>query len=186
MNWEKIFTNDATDKGLIPKYTNSSYNLNLQTAHTNWRSVFILILKKGNAEECSNYCTIVLLSHNCKVMLKILKARLQQYVNSELPDVPARFGKGRGTRDQIANIHWIIRKTREFHRRIYFCFIDYTKVFDCVDHKTNCEKFLKRWEFQAPFPVSWEMSMCVKKQQLEPDMKQQINSKLGKECINAV
>ncbi|XP_070658648.1 uncharacterized protein [Bos indicus] len=98
------------------------------------RSVFIPIPKKGNAKECSNYRTIALLSHASKVMLKILQARLQQYVNRELPDVQAGFRKGRGTRDQIANICWIIEKAREFQKNIYFCFIDYAKAFDCVDH----------------------------------------------------
>ena len=97
-------------------------------------SVFIPIPKKGNAKECSNYCTIVLISHAGKVMLKILQARLQQYVNRELPDVQASFRKGRGTRDQIANIRCIIKKAREFQKNIYFCFIDYAKAFDCVDH----------------------------------------------------
>ena len=92
--------------------------------------------KKGNAKECSNYHTIALIiSHASKVMLKILQARLQQYVNCELPDVQAGFRKGRGTRDQIANIHWIIKKTREFQKNIYFCFLDYAKAFDCVDHR---------------------------------------------------
>ena len=90
--------------------------------------------KKGNAKEGSNYCTIALISHTSKVMLKILQARLQQYVNRELPDVQAGFRKGRGTRDQIANIHWIIKKAREFQKNIYFCFMDYAKAFDCVDH----------------------------------------------------
>ena len=98
------------------------------------RSVFIPIPKKGNAKECSNYCTIALVPHTNKVMLKILQARLQEYVNSELPDVQASFRKGRGTRDQIANIRWIIKKAREFQKNIYFCFIDYTNAFDCVDH----------------------------------------------------
>ena len=98
------------------------------------RPVFITILKKGNAKECSNYCTIALISHTSKVMLKILQARLQQYVNRELPDVQAGFRKGRGTRDPIANIRWIMEKAREFQKNIYFCFIDYAKVFDCVDH----------------------------------------------------
>ena len=97
-------------------------------------SVFIPIPKKGNAKECSNYHTIVLISHASKVMLKILQARLQQYVNCELLDVQAGFRKGRGTRDQIANIHWTIKKAREFQKTIYFCFIDYAKAFDCVDH----------------------------------------------------
>ena len=95
------------------------------------RSVFIQ--KKGNAKECSNYCTIALISHASKVMLKILQARLQQYVNCELADVQAGFRKGRGTRDQIANICWIVEK-QEFQKNIYFCFIDYAKAFDCVDH----------------------------------------------------
>ena len=90
--------------------------------------------KKGNAKECSNYHTTALISHASKVMLKILQARLQQYVNCELPDVQAGFRKGRGTRDQIANICWIIEKAREFQKNIYFCFIDYAKAFDCVDH----------------------------------------------------
>ena len=98
------------------------------------RSVFIPIPKKGNAKECSNYRTIALISHASKVMLKILQARLQQYVNYELPDVQAGIRKGRGTRDQIANIHWIIKKAREFQKTIYFCFIDYAKAFHCMDH----------------------------------------------------
>ena len=90
--------------------------------------------KKGDAKEYSNYCTIALISHACKLMLKILQARLQQYMNCELPDVQAGFRKGRGTRDQIANIHWIIEKARKFQKNTYFCFIDYAKAFDCVDH----------------------------------------------------
>ena len=90
--------------------------------------------KEGNAKECSNYSTIALISHASKVMLKILQARLQQYVNRELPDVQDGFRKGRGTRDQIANIHWIMEKAREFQKNIYFCFIDYAKAFDLVDH----------------------------------------------------
>ena len=98
------------------------------------KSVFIPIPKKGNAKACSNYCTIALISHASKAMLKILQARFQQYMNQELPDVPVGFRKGRGTRDQIANIHWIIEKAREFQRNIYFCFIDYAKAFGCVDH----------------------------------------------------
>ena len=98
------------------------------------RSIFIPIPKKGNAKESSNYRTIALISHTSKVMLKILQARLQQYMNHERPDVQAGFRKGRGTRDQIANILWIIKKAREFQKNIYFCFIDYAKAFDCVDH----------------------------------------------------
>ena len=98
-------------------------------------SVFIPILKKGNAKECSDYHTIALISHASKVMVKILQARLQQYMNCELPDIQAGFRKGRGTRDQIANIPWIMEKAREFQKNIYFCFIDYAKAFGCVDHK---------------------------------------------------
>ena len=98
------------------------------------RSVFIPIPKKGNAKESSYYRTIALISQASKVMLKILQARLQQYVNHALPNVKADFRKGRGTRDQIANIRWIIEKAREFQKNIYFCFIDYTKAFDCANH----------------------------------------------------
>ena len=96
------------------------------------RSVFISIPKKDIAKECSNYCTIALISHTSKILLKILQARLQQYVNCELPDVQAGFRKDRGTTDQIANIHWIIKKAKEFQINIYFCFIDCAKAFDCV------------------------------------------------------
>ena len=98
------------------------------------RSVFNPIPKKGNAKECSDYHTIALISHTSRAILKILQARLQQYVNHELPDVQAGIGKGRGTRDQIVNIRWIIEKEREFQENIYFCLIDYAKAFDCVDH----------------------------------------------------
>ena len=101
------------------------------------RSVFILIIKKGNAKQCSNSHTIALVSHPSKEMLKILQARFQQYVNQELPDVQAEFRRGRGTRDLIANICWIIDKAREFQKNIYFCFIDYAKAFDSVKVKEN-------------------------------------------------
>ena len=104
------------------------------------RSVFITIPKKGNAKECSNYRTIVLISHAIKVMLKILQTRLQHYMNLEIPDVQAGFRKSIGTRGQIANIHWIIEKTREFQKNLCFCFIDYAKAFDSVV-TANCEKF---------------------------------------------
>ena len=105
-------------------------------------------------------------------MLKILQDRLQQYLNRELPDVQAGFRKGRGTKDQIANIHWIIKKAREFQKNIYFCFIDYAKAFDCVDHN-------KLWEILKEFSwsASWEICMQVRKQQLELDMEQQTSSK---------
>ena len=98
------------------------------------RSVFITIPKKGSAKDCLNYHTIVLISHASKVILKILQAGVQQYMNQELPDIQGGFRKGRGTRDQIANICWIIQKAREFQKNSYFCFTDYTKAFDCVDH----------------------------------------------------
>ena len=139
------------------------------------RSVFIAIPKKGNAEECSNYCTVALISHASKVMLKILQARLQEYMNRELPDVQAGFRKGRGTRDQIANTHWFMEKAREFQKNIYFCFIDYAKPFTvCIT--INCGKFFKRWEYQTTWPASWETCMKVRKQQLELDMEQQTGS----------
>ena len=109
-------------------------------------------------------------------MLKILQARLQQYMNWELPDVQAGFRKGRGSRDQIANIHWIIEKAREFQKNIYFCFIDHAKVFDCVDHN-KLWKILEESEYQITLPASWEICMEVKKQQLELDMEQQTGSK---------
>ena len=111
------------------------------------RSVFISIPKKGNPKECSNYHTIALITHTSKGMLKILQAKLQQYVNRERPHVQAGFRKGRGTRDQIANIHWIIKKARKFQKNIY-CFINYAKAFDSVI-RTSCGKFLKRWEYQT-------------------------------------
>ena len=109
-------------------------------------------------------------------MLKILQARFQQYVNRELPDVQAGFRKGRGTRDQIANICWTMEKAREFQKIIYFCFADYAKAFDCVDHN-KLWKILKRWEYQTTWPASWETCMQIKKQQLELDMEQQTGSK---------
>ena len=109
-------------------------------------------------------------------MLKILQARLQQYVNRELPDDQAGFRKDRGTRDQIANIHWIIEKAREFRRNICFCFIDYMKAFDCVDHN-KLRKILKEMGILTIWPASWEICMQVRKQQLELDMEQQTGSK---------
>ena len=118
-------------------------NWKTQERPQDWkRSVFIPVPKKGNAKECSNYRTIALISHTSKIVLKIHQARLQQYVNCELPDVQARFRKGRGNRDQIANTCWIIEKAREFQKNIYFCFIDYAKALT-VWITTNCRKFLK-------------------------------------------
>ena len=116
-------------------------------------------------------------------MLKILQARLQQYANRELPDVQAGFRKGRGTRDQIANMHWIIEKAREFQKNIYFCSIDYANALT-VWITINCGKFWKRWEYQTTWPASWEICMQVRKQQLELDMEQQTGSKYRRQgCI---
>ena len=147
------------------------------------RSVFIPIPKKGNAKECSNYRTIALISNTRGVTLKILQARLQQYVNQELPDVQTGFRKGRGTRDQIANIHWIIEKAREFQKNIYFCFIDYTKAFVWIT--TNCGKSLEMG-IADTLPVSWETCMQIEKKHLQLDTEQQTGSKLGKEYAKAV
>ena len=120
-----------------------------------WKiSVLLPIPKKGNAKECSNYRTIALISHASKVILQILQARLQQYVNCELSDVQAGFRKGRGTRDQIASIPWIIERAGEFQKNIYFFFIDYAKAFDCVGHKQTVKNFLKGCEYQTTLPVS--------------------------------
>ena len=118
-------------------------------------------------------------------MLRILPARLQQYMTWELPDVQTGFSIGRGTRNQIANICWMIEKAREFQKNIYFCFIDYAKALTiCIT--INCRKFLKRWEYQTTLPASWKTCVHVKKQELELDMEQQTVSKLGKEYVKAV
>ena len=113
------------------------------------------IPKKGNAKECSNYHTIVLISHAGKVMLKILQVRLQHYMNQEIQDVQAGFRKGRGTRDQIANICWIIEKPREFQKNIYFCFIGYTKAFDCVNHN-------KLWKILKEMGISDHLTCLLR------------------------
>ena len=133
-----------------------------------------LLLRNTNAT-FAGHQGYALISHASKVMLKILQVRLQQYVNRELPDVQAGFRKGRGTRDQIANICWIIEKAREFQQNIYFCFIDYAKAFVWIT--INCGKFWKRWEYQTTLPASWEIYMQVRKQQWELDMEQQTGSK---------
>ena len=120
-----------------------------------WKSsVFIPIPKKGNAKECSDDGTVALISRASKVMLKILQAKLQQYVNHELPDIQAEFRKGRGTRDQIANIRWIIEKAREFQKNIYFCFIDYTKDFDWLDHNKLWKNSSRDGNYQTTLPAS--------------------------------
>ena len=139
------------------------------------RSVFIPIPKRSNAKECSNYRTTALISHANKVMLKILQVRLQQYVNCELPDVQAGFGIGRGTRDQIANIHWIIKKAREFQKTLS-ALLTMPKPLT-VWITINCGKFWKRWTYQTTWRASWETCMQVRKQQLELDMEQQTGSK---------
>ena len=163
-----------------------SANLENSAVIRDWkRSAFIPIPKKGNAKECSNYCTIALILHTSKVMIKILQARFQQYVNWELPDIQARFRKGRGTRDQVASICWIIEKAREFQKNIYFCFIDYTRAFDCVDHN-------KLWKVLQEMGMPYHPTRLLrylyagKKQQLEFDVEQWTASKLGKEYIKTV
>ena len=138
----------------------------------------------SNPKECSNYHRIALISHASKLMLKILQARLQQYVNHELPDVQAGFGKGRGIREQIANICWIIKKAREFQENIYFCFIDYAKAFDSVDHN-ELWKILK--EMGIPDYLTCLLrSLYAGQEATELDMKQQTGSKLEKEYVKAV
>ena len=137
-----------------------------------------------SAKECSNYHTIALSSHASKVMLKILQARLQQYVNRELPYVQAGFRKGRGTTDQIANNRWIMEKAREFQKNIYFCFVDYAKAFDYVDHN-KLWKILK--EMGIPDRLTCLLQNLYAGQvTTEPDMEQWIGSKLGKEYIKTV
>ena len=148
------------------------------------RSVFILVPKKGNAKECSNYLTITFISHTSKVMLKILQAGLQQYVNRELPDVQAGFRKGRGTRDQIANICWIIEKARVPKKHLLLLYWLCQGLWLCESKQTG--KFWKRWEYQTTWPASWEIYMQFRKQQLERGMEQQTGSKLGKEYIKAI
>ena len=139
-------------------------------------SCFDTMPKKGNAKEYSNYNTTALISHASKVMLKILQGRLQQYVNREIPDVQAEFRKGRGTRDQIANILWIIEKQENSTKTSTSASLTTLKPFT-VWITTNCGKFFKRWEYQTTLPASWEICTQVRKQQLELDMEQQTGSK---------
>ena len=150
---------------LLKCYTQYASNFGkLSSGHRTGKGQFSFqSLRKAMPKECSNYRTIALISHASKVTLKILQARLQQYMNHELPDVQAGFRKGRGTRDQIANIHWIIKKTREFQKNIYFCFTDYAKALT-MWITINCGKFWKRWEYQTTWPASWETYMQVRKQ----------------------
>ena len=144
-----------------------------------WSQDWKRSVKKGNAKECWNYRTIAPISHASKVMFKILQARLQQCVNRELPDVQAGFWKGRGTRDQIANIHWIIEK--ENTRKTSTSALLITSKPLSVWITINCGKFLKRWEYQTTWTASWEICMQVKKQQLEPNIEQRTVSKLIRE-----
>ena len=138
--------------------------------------------KKGNAKEWANYHTIALISRARKVMLRILQARLQQYVNRELTDVQAWFRKGRGTRDQIANIHWIIKTTRVQKNLLLYWL--WQSLWLCGSPQTG--KFFHRWEYQTSLQACWEICIQVKRQHLEPDMEQQTTSKLGKESIKTV
>ena len=139
----------------------------------------------GNAKECSNYHEIVLISHASKVMLKILQAKVQQYLNQEVPDVQAGFWRGRRTRDKTANIYWIIEKVREFKKKSTSASLTTQKPLT-VWIISNRGKFLTRWEYQTTLPASWEIWMQDKKQQLEPDMEQWTGSKLGKEYVKTV
>ena len=157
------------------------------------RSVFIQIPKKGNDKKCSNYHAIALISHASKVMLRILQARLQHFVNWEYPDVQAGF-KSRGTRDQNANIHWIIQKAREFQKNLWNVLLlihwFHASLTTLKPLKlwvtTNCGKTLAGWEYQTTLPVSWETCMQVDKQQLELDREKWLVSKLRKEYIKTV
>ena len=150
------------------------------------RSVFTPVPKKGNAKECSNYHTIAFMSHASKGMLKNLQTRLQQYMNWELSDVQVGFRKGRGTRDQIANICCIIEKKQENSREISSSASLTTSKPLTVWITTNCGKFLKTWKYQITIPASWEICMQVKKQQLGPNMEQWTGSKLGKKYVKAI
>ena len=153
---------------------------------TDWKmSVFIPIAKKGNAKKCSNYHTILFIKYASKLMFKIFQARLQQYVNWELPDVQAGFRKGRGTRNQIANTHWVTVKPREFQKNIYSDSLTTPKPLT-ERITTSCGKFSKRWEYQTTLAASWETCIQVKQQQLEVDKEQWTGSKLRKEYVKAI
>ena len=147
------------------------------------RSVLIPVPKKSSAKECSNYCTVALISDVSKVMLKILQARLHQYVNWELSNVQAHFRKGRGTRDQIANIHWLMEKAREFQKNIYFCCIDYAKAFDYVDQ--NKLENSSREGYTKPPDLPPDQSVC-RLRSIRTGHGQQTGSKLGKEYVKGV
>ena len=151
---------------------------NLENSAVAWkRSVFIPIPKKGNAKEWSNYHTIELISYTSKVMLKILQGRIQQYMNFRLPHVQAGFRKARGTRDQIANIWWIIEKAREFQKKTFISALLTMPKPLTVWITINCGKFWKRWEYQTTWPASWETYMHIRKQHLELNMEPQTGFK---------
>ena len=146
-------------------YSPTTYTHYIHSGPQHWkRSVFIPILKKSNAKEYSNYRTIALISHASKAMLKILQARVQQYVNCELPDVQAGFRKGRGTRDQIANIHWIIKKAKEFQKKTSTSTLLTIPKALTVYITTNCGKFFKIWEYQITLPAFCKTCVQIKKQ----------------------
>ena len=148
----------------------------LSSGHRTGKVVFIPIPKKGNAKECSNYRAIALISHTIKVMLKILQARLQQYMNCELPDVQAGFRKGRGTRDKLSTSAGPLKKQESSRKTSISAVLTIPKPLT-VWITINCGKFWKRWEYQTTWPASWEVCMQVRKQQLELDMEQQTGSK---------
>ena len=162
---------------LLKCWTKYAYKFGKLSSGWDWEwSLFILIPKKVNVKEHSIYRTIALISHISKVMLKIFQARVQQYVNPELPDVQTDFRKSRGTRDQIANIHWIIKTAREFQKTSISALLTMSKPLTVWITK-DCGKFWKRWEYQTTWPASWEMCMQVMKQQLELGMEQETGSK---------
>ena len=156
----------------------------LSSGHRTGKGVFIPIPKKGNAKECSNCGTVALISRASKVMLKILQARLQQYMNWEIPDVQAGFRKGRRTRDQIVNIAWVIENVRELKKKIYFCFIDYAKAFNCVDHN-------KLWKILKEMGIPDHLTCLLRnlyagQEATELIMEQWTGSKLRKEYVKTV
>ena len=173
----------------ILKESSATLNMpeNLENFSNGWRKrpLFLPIPKKDNVKECSNYCTIALISQAHKVMLKIPQAWLQQYMSQELPDVQVGFSKGRGARHQVSNIRWIIGKARELQKNIYSALLTMPKPL-IVWMTTYCGKFWNRWEYQTTWPASWEICMQVKKQQLELDMEKQTGSKYRKEYVKAV
>ena len=187
-----FFVNKASGGDRIPddavKVLHPTYQQIWKTQQwlQHWKkSVFIPVPKKGNTKECSNYRTIALISHASKVMPQILQARLQQYLNQKLPDVQAGFRKDRETRNQIVNIHQIIEKAREFQKNICFCFIDYTKAFDCVDHNTPW-KLLKEMEILDHLTCLLRKLYAGQEATVRNRHGTRTGSKLGKEYVKAV